>query len=91
MIKHCLIKVLGQVQGVSFRYHAKQKADELGLTGYVRNNSDGSVGIEAEGEADKLEQFIAWCRQGPRFGKVADVEYDVTDQVRNFTSFNILP
>lgn len=91
MIKHCVIKVYGDVQGVNFRYYAKQKAEELGITGYVRNSSNGTVDIEAEGESQALEQFIAWCRQGPKFAQVADVEFEYTDKVRNFSSFNIVP
>ncbi|OGY91662.1 MAG: hypothetical protein A3H70_01320 [Candidatus Komeilibacteria bacterium RIFCSPLOWO2_02_FULL_48_11] len=91
MIKHCIIKIYGQVQDVGFRYSAQQKADGLGITGYVRNSADGSVDIEAEGEAGALEKFISWCRQGPPPAQVADVEYEYTDQARNFTSFNILP
>lgn len=91
MIKHCLIKVLGQVQGVGFRYQAKQRADELGITGYARNSAAGSVDIEAEGEGEALEKFIVWCRRGPAFAQVADVEYEYADKLRNFTSFNILP
>lgn len=91
MIKHCVIKVYGDVQGVSFRWYAKQKAEELGLTGYVRNSTAGTVDIEAEGESAVLEQFIAWCRQGPKHAQVADVEFAYTDKARNFSSFNILP
>ncbi len=91
MIKHSVIKVIGNVQGVNFRYYGKQKAEELGLTGYARNGADGSVNIEAEGEEAALERFIAWCRRGPKFAQVADVEYEYADQARNFTSFNILP
>lgn len=91
MIKHCVIKIYGGVQGVSFRYYAKQKAEELGITGYVRNSTAGTVDIEAEGETGVLEEFIGWCRQGPKFAQVADVEFEYTDKARNFSSFNILP
>lgn len=91
MVKHCVIKVSGHVQGVGFRFQAQQKAEQLGVTGYARNCSDGAVDIEAEGETAALEQFIAWCRGGPGGASVADVEYEYTDKVRNFTSFNILP
>ncbi len=91
MVKHCVIKISGQVQGVGVRYQAKQKAEALGLTGYVRNNLAGMVDIEAEGESAALERFIAWCRLGPQFAQVANVEFEYTDKVRNFSSFNILP
>lgn len=91
MINHCVIKVFGQVQGVGFRYQAKQKADELGISGYVRNNNEGGIDIEAEGEKETLEKFIVWCRRGPTYAQVADVEFEYTDKVRNFNSFNIVP
>jgi acylphosphatase len=57
--------VTGKVQGVFYRNSAKQKADELGLSGWVRNEADGAVYIEVEGEGSVLEQFVVWCRRGP--------------------------
>lgn len=68
------IRVTGQVQGVSFREFAKGIADELGLDGFVRNEPDGSVYIEVEGEEGPMEKFTAWCRQGPEHAKVEKVE-----------------
>jgi acylphosphatase len=58
------IKIFGQVQGVFFRGSAKQKAQDLGITGFVRNVL-GAVYIEAEGSEEALEQFLGWCRHGP--------------------------
>ncbi len=60
---HLLIH--GRVQGVFFRASAQQKAQELELSGWVRNNSDGSVEIMAEGEGDRIDSIIEWCRIGP--------------------------
>lgn len=91
MVRHCVIKIYGQVQGVGMRYHTKETADKLGIIGYVRNSAAGTVDIEAEGETAALEEFIAWCHQGPSFVRVANVEYEYTDKARNFSSFNILP
>ena len=68
------IRISGKVQGVFFRASAKDKADELNLSGFVRNEPDGSVYIEAEGEQEKLDQFIAWCRKGPRMSRVDGCE-----------------
>jgi acylphosphatase len=65
MKKHFTIRIHGQVQGVFFRASTKEKADELGVTGLVRNEPDGSVHVEAEGEGKSLETFIRWCHQGP--------------------------
>ena len=64
------IRVSGNVQGVFFRATAKDTADRLGLSGIVRNEPDGSVYVEAEGEEGALDHFTAWCRQGPPRAKV---------------------
>ncbi|MGM0941624.1 MAG: acylphosphatase [Bacillota bacterium] len=55
MRTHAIIS--GRVQGVGFRYTAKQKADELGVTGWIRNNEDGTVELDAEGNMDQVDQF----------------------------------
>jgi len=59
------IEVKGIVQGVGFRFHAHRQASAFGLTGFVRNEYDGSVTIEIEGDDDTLEGFEKWCRTGP--------------------------
>ena len=66
MEKHFKIKISGQVQGVFFRASAKQKADSLKLRGFVRNEPDGSVYAEAEGEEHNLKSFVEWCKKGPQ-------------------------
>jgi acylphosphatase len=68
------IIINGRVQGVFFRYKTQQEADKLGTTGWVRNNGDGSVEILAEGDKDKLEELIEWCKAGPRSAQVENVE-----------------
>ena len=70
MQKHFTIKVFGKVQGVFYRATTKEVADQLGLKGFVRNEADDSVYIEAEGDELMLEKFIVWCKQGPRMAKV---------------------
>jgi acylphosphatase len=74
-IQHMEIRVTGRVQGVFFRYSARETAMRLGISGWVRNESDGSVSIEAEGPEPKLNQFLQWCRQGPTSAIVTDVEW----------------
>jgi acylphosphatase len=73
MPKRVNIQIMGQVQGVGFRYHAKQLADQLGLAGFVRNQSDGTVLIEVQGDTIKLDQFLDWCRQGPPAASVRGI------------------
>jgi acylphosphatase len=68
------IQVSGRVQGVYFRRFAKNKAQDLGVKGSVRNMNDGRVEIIAQAEADNLEPFIAWCRKGPITARVDHVE-----------------
>lgn len=69
------INVKGKVQGVFYRSSTQAKAKELGLNGWVQNEEDGSVLIEAEGEEQKLQRLVEWCRQGPGAAIVNDVEY----------------
>jgi len=68
------IRVFGRVQGVFFRTNAKTLAQELALSGWVRNKPDGSVGIEVEGDVTALSQFFDWCKQGTRYAKVERIE-----------------
>lgn len=70
MIKTFSIRVSGKVQGVFFRASAKQKADELEVKGFVRNDPDESVYIEVQGEEDLVNEFAHWCKVGPKFAKV---------------------
>ncbi|KRM96484.1 hypothetical protein FC19_GL000778 [Liquorilactobacillus aquaticus DSM 21051] len=59
------LTIFGRVQGVGFRYCTKLVADHLGITGIVRNNSDGSVYVEAQGELSELETFIEKIKVSP--------------------------
>lgn len=58
----------GRVQGVGFRYYAVQKANQLGLTGWVKNLYDGSVEMEVEGEEPLIDQLIIFCKTVPTSG-----------------------
>jgi acylphosphatase len=73
-MKHLNIRVTGRVQGVFFRASAREVASKLQLRGYVRNEPDGSVYIEAEGTDEALDEFVEWCRQGPPHAVVTNVE-----------------
>lgn len=68
------LRITGRVQGVWFRASAKEKADELGITGWARNTEDGTVEILAMGEPDVLNEFTTWCRKGPPGARVEHVE-----------------
>ena len=66
-------RVSGRVQGVSFRWYTQERARELGVTGWVRNEPDGSVLVHAEGEDAAVEALVSWCRTGPSMAQVTDV------------------
>ncbi len=75
MMKNAVIlKVYGRVQGVGFRFYTQKTAQELNITGHVRNRPDGSVYIEATGESNNLERFIKWCEDGPAWAHVSKME-----------------
>jgi acylphosphatase len=67
------VRVTGRVQGVSFRYYAQQEAVGLGLTGWVRNEVDGSVELHLEGTAEAVDSMVDWCRHGPSAARVRGV------------------
>ena len=76
------------MQGVYFRVSAKQKALNLGVRGFVQNESDGTVSVEVEGESNAVEQMVSWCKKGAGLARVKAIE--VTElPARNFVSFDI--
>ncbi len=68
---HCFVS--GKVQGVWFRVSTQDRANDLGLTGWVRNVNDGRVEVLACGEKEKLTQLVAWLHEGPELAEVTDV------------------
>jgi acylphosphatase len=68
------ILIYGEVQGVFFRSNAQSEALSLGLSGWVKNNSDGTVELLAEGDIETLKKLLEWCRKGPGGAKVEKVE-----------------
>jgi acylphosphatase len=66
--------VIGAVQGVGFRWSAREEAHRLGVAGWARNRSDGSVEVEVEGEPARVDRMIEWLRTGPPGSRVDAVE-----------------
>jgi acylphosphatase len=76
MLRTISITVSGVVQGVFYRQSSKEKALELGISGIVKNLPDGNVHIMATGTDDQLNQFVQWCKQGPKHAKVNSVNVE---------------
>jgi len=89
MNKACKIRVYGRVQGVWFRAYTQRKAQELDIKGFVRNEADGTVYIEAEGEENAMKAFIEWCQEGPPLAKVERIEVEPLKEVPRYDGFSI--
>ncbi len=85
--RHAIIQ--GRVQGVFFRMETRQEAQVHGVTGWVRNLPDGAVEAVFEGEKDKVEKVLAWCRQGPPGARVDSVDVTEEPYSGEFTAFSI--
>jgi acylphosphatase len=83
------LRISGHVQGVGFRDFMQRRARPLGVTGWVRNRSDGSVEVVVQGSTDAVDQMIALARQGPRSAHVTGVR--VSDADGQFTAFEMRP
>jgi acylphosphatase len=81
--------VKGVVQGVYYRYSTRQKAEELGVSGWVRNHLDGSVECLAEGARDKVEALIQWCRHGPPGARVDRIQTQWEEYKGDVQGFSI--
>lgn len=88
-MKAYYLRIHGLVQGVFFRKSTFETARKLGIVGFVSNNIDGTVEVFAEGEEEILNQFIEWCRIGPKGAKV--VKIDIHERpLKNSQRFVIL-
>lgn len=87
-MKRAHVIVRGQVQGVFFRAEARDRAASLGLGGWVRNNADGTVEAVFEGEDERVDSIVEWCRQGPALAQVEDVEVS-WEQPRSESGFTV--
>lgn len=83
------IFVSGRVQGVFFRDSARKKARKLGLTGWVRNLSDGRVEAVFEGEKEAVDKMVDWAHRGPIFAKVDNFNLVLEDYRAEFADFQI--
>ena len=81
--------ISGRVQGVSFRWFTQRKAQELGLTGWVRNLWDGRVEAVFEGPEETVRQAVAWCHRGEPPARVESVDVTYGPATGEFSGFRI--
>ena len=81
--------ITGSVQGVGFRWYVLQAAKALGLTGEVRNRTDGAVVVEAEGAREALEKLLETAREGPVMAMVRQVDVSWSEGAPQFRDFHI--
>lgn len=83
------IFVSGRVQGVFFRDNTRQKAEELGVSGWVKNLADGRVEAVFEGEKEKVESLIEWAKKGPSIAKVNGIDVEWQEYKGEFENFEV--
>lgn len=88
MMKHYNITVSGKVQGVFYRQSTLEIAKQFKVKGFVRNELNGNVYIEAEGEEEQLKKLIEGCKKGPPRANVTDVKF-TEGEMKNFFVFEI--
>ena len=80
-MKRVHVRASGRVQGVFFRAEARARAESLGLSGWIRNEPDGSVAAVFAGEPERVDSMVEWCRRGPAGARVDEVEVsDAADE-----------
>ncbi|RKR85597.1 acylphosphatase [Mucilaginibacter gracilis] len=88
-VKHLNITVSGKVQGVSFRASTKAVADQLGVRGFILNQPDGSVYLEAEADDWNMQLFLDWCNEGPQGTVITSLQSD-EGEIKNYRNFEIV-
>jgi acylphosphatase len=86
---HAHLFISGRVQGVNFRTHTRRTAQQLGLTGWVRNLWDGRVEAVFEGPEDAVAKAVSWCHSGPALADVGSVDVTYEPASGDFTSFRV--
>ncbi|MES3629800.1 MAG: acylphosphatase [Longimonas sp.] len=82
-------RVTGRVQGVGFRHFTRTTARRQDLTGWVRNEPDGSVRLEAEGPHEDLQALLDAVHEGPRAARVDAVDAEWSDATEDFQQFEV--
>ncbi len=90
MMNQVNLIISGRVQGVFFRAFVKKKAEQLGLSGWVRNNPDGTVEVIANGNLRKLHALVQACQKGPEGAHVDDVKAEYGKAKETFDGFEMM-
>ena len=88
-VKRVQVTIHGDVQGVGYRYTAIEIARDLGLTGWTKNDPDGSVEIIAEGEKENLQNLITWAKKGPPLARIDRIEEEWQEATGEFDEFDV--
>lgn len=83
-----LITLKGRVQGVGFRFSAREQARKYGVKGYVKNLPNGNVEIKVSGPENKVQHYLRWCKEGPSHAYVEDMFVEDTEP-ENFETFDV--
>jgi acylphosphatase len=84
------LRISGMVQGVFFRKSTQQKAEELGIKGWVKNEKDGTVTVEIEGLDQAIQVMEAWLKSGPTAAKVESITLVNRQEDKGYTNFEII-
>jgi acylphosphatase len=84
------VYVSGEVQGVFFRDSTREKAQQLGLSGWVKNLPDGRVEALFEGPSQKVREMVRWCEQGPPYAAVENVDVEFDTAGEDVSGFEVL-
>ncbi|HUE47186.1 MAG TPA: acylphosphatase [Aestuariivirgaceae bacterium] len=90
MTRTVRVRIEGRVQGVFFRDWMRSQARSLGLTGWVRNRSDGTVEATISGDPASIDDMVARCRRGPSAARVRDLAI-LSESDESFADFEIMP
>ena len=83
------LQIYGRVQGVFYRASTRKTARRLGVAGWVRNRSDGSVEAVATGPAEAVDELVDWAHEGPRMARVDRVEVTDEESGQEFSEFRV--
>jgi acylphosphatase len=89
-MKRVHLIVRGRITGVFFRVAAQREAKRLGITGWVKNRTDGKVELLAEGEEEGIREMVLWAQHGTSAARVDDVDVRWRGYTGEFSEFQIL-